>query len=284
MTTTDIKTGRASEAGHWYEWPTARPAYKVPNKSKPGTFRPTTLADARKLRLLPSVTGILRIIPSEAIIQYRVRQAVLAALTIPAADLVGLDDEAIMQRVSDSADEERHAAADLGTRIHAVIGAALDGQPYDADLLPYVEPMLRGMAEAGYTLECTGRPVVSALGYGGLTDAVFRTPGGSRIVCDFKTQKRRDGKFAHWPEVGLQLAAYAQALIEADDEPYRCMSVAIATDEPGPYEIHSWFLDGDHGLYMAEFVRRLECWKFARGYDPTPTTPRNGQQGDPPNG
>lgn len=279
MTTPTITTGRASEAAHWYSWPDARPIYQIENKSKPGTFRPVTLADARKMNPLPfpSVTGVIRIVPSEAIIQYRIRQAVLAALTIPDAERAGLDDDAVMERVRASADEERDAAADLGTRIHAAIGQHLAGQQYDEALRPYFLPMLAGLEQLGYVLISSGRAVVSASGYGGLTDATFRR-GASAFVVDFKTQKRKGGKFAHWPEVGLQLAAYADALAQAHPTtPHGGLSVAIATDEPGPHEAHEWFTpgdaDGQRGYYLGEFMRRLECWKWAKGYYPKADTP-----------
>jgi hypothetical protein len=49
---------RSAEAVHWYRQD-GGPQYTV--KAKDGSDRPTTLRDARKLNLVPSVTTILKI-------------------------------------------------------------------------------------------------------------------------------------------------------------------------------------------------------------------------------
>ena len=46
------------KSAHWYS-AAGQACHEVPNKSKPGTSRPTTLRDARTMKLLPSVTTIL---------------------------------------------------------------------------------------------------------------------------------------------------------------------------------------------------------------------------------
>jgi len=48
----------ATSSGHWYAQDGSA-AYTQPNKSKPGQTRPTTLRDAKKFDLVPSVTGII---------------------------------------------------------------------------------------------------------------------------------------------------------------------------------------------------------------------------------
>jgi hypothetical protein len=49
-------------------------------------MRPTTLRDARKLGLLPSVTNVLGVINKPELVEWKMTQAVLAALTLPRRD------------------------------------------------------------------------------------------------------------------------------------------------------------------------------------------------------
>ena len=48
----------AAESGHWYQ-ADGTPAYEIVGAN--GKMRPTTLRDARKLNLYPSVTTIIRL-------------------------------------------------------------------------------------------------------------------------------------------------------------------------------------------------------------------------------
>ena len=49
---------RAAESVHWYRGDNGQPQYTV--KAKDGSDRPTTLRDARKLNLVPSVTTVMK--------------------------------------------------------------------------------------------------------------------------------------------------------------------------------------------------------------------------------
>ena len=82
----------AVESGHWYDMD-GNPAYTT--KAKDGTARPTTLRDARKLLLLPSVTMICNVAAKPALEVWKQRQIVLAALTLPAMDGETLDERAV---------------------------------------------------------------------------------------------------------------------------------------------------------------------------------------------
>jgi len=68
------------DAAHWYQRD-GRPLHTV--LSAKGEPRPTTLRDARKLNLLPSVTNILGIIAKPELTAWLQEQAVMAALTLP---------------------------------------------------------------------------------------------------------------------------------------------------------------------------------------------------------
>ena len=68
------------DSAHWYQRDGV-PLHTV--LSAKGEPRPTTLRDARKLGLLPSVTNILGVIAKPGLTSWLQEQAVLAALTLP---------------------------------------------------------------------------------------------------------------------------------------------------------------------------------------------------------
>lgn len=81
---------------HWYKRD-GEPLHSV--LSGRGEPRPTTLRDARKLGLLPSVTNILGVINKPELVEWKMTQAVLAALTLPR--LEGEGEDAFARRVVD---------------------------------------------------------------------------------------------------------------------------------------------------------------------------------------
>ena len=107
---------RASESNHWYD-KNGQPAYTV--EAKDGTQRPTTLRDARKLGLVPSVTTILKVAAKPGLQAWMDKQLLMAALTLPRKPDES-EDEYIDRIVQDSKEQGRRAAQH-GTDIHAAI-------------------------------------------------------------------------------------------------------------------------------------------------------------------
>ena len=116
-----IAKGFASSE-HWYTRD-GEPAYTV--KGKDGE-RPTTLRDARKLSLIPSVTSILNVASKPGLEKWKQQQLLLAALTLPKIDSES-EDQYIDRIIRDSK-EQGKAAADAGTEIHASIEAFYRGR------------------------------------------------------------------------------------------------------------------------------------------------------------
>ena len=67
--------------GHWYQ-PDGTPLHQVPKADGKG-LRDTTLADAKKLGLLPSVTGITDIVAKPALMNWKAAQVAAAAFENP---------------------------------------------------------------------------------------------------------------------------------------------------------------------------------------------------------
>ena len=114
------KEPRGAESGHWYT-KEGQPAYTVIGAN--GKERATTLRDARKENLVPSVTTILKVANNPVLNQWIQKQVLLAALTLPR--LEGENDESFIARVMEDSKQQGRDAADLGTAIHASIQAFL---------------------------------------------------------------------------------------------------------------------------------------------------------------
>lgn len=132
----------ASESTHWYT-AAGEPAYT--QKSKDGSDRPTTLRDARKLNLFPSVTTIIRCAATPGLERWKRQQVLLSALTLPRMD--GETEEAWLARVELDWQEQGRQAADRGTEIHAAIESHFAGEPPSEDLLPWVQAAVQAINE-----------------------------------------------------------------------------------------------------------------------------------------
>ena len=75
----NTKTDFLSESGHWYDHK-GNAKYTLIGKN--GKERNTTLRDARKLILVPSVTGILGIAAKPGLVNWMIDQGISAALTL----------------------------------------------------------------------------------------------------------------------------------------------------------------------------------------------------------
>ena len=108
---------RASENTHWYRAEDGKPQYTVP--AKDGSARPTTLRDARKMNLVPSVTTVMKIAAKPGLDVWKNEQLLLAALTLPKVE--GETEKEFIARVVSDSKETGKRAAERGTRIHESI-------------------------------------------------------------------------------------------------------------------------------------------------------------------
>src|SRR6516225_2089653 len=116
----------SAENAHWYRRD-GEPLHSVlSTKSEP---RPTTLRDARKFGLLPSVTNVLGVINKPELVEWKMTQAVLAALTLPRVD--GEELGVFARRVVEDAQSQVKGAAEFGSAFHA--GAELVAKSLEVD-------------------------------------------------------------------------------------------------------------------------------------------------------
>ena len=274
-------------ASHWY-FPDGTPLHEVPRADGKGQ-RPTSLRDARKLGLFPSVTNVLSILAKPGLDAWKQEQAILAALTLPRTEGETLDDFA--KRVLVDMTSEVGRAADLGSAVHAAIEGYAQGRwlPEDKGVARLFEP-----ARQWFDKEVTQVHSVEIAtahlewGYAGRVDlvATLRSTGRPTVI-DFKTQKTRrdkDGNFKPilhdtWP---LQLEAYRMALASRDKglADAAIASVVIGSTDPVPVVVKVWD-DADKDGYFRAFLAARDLWVWQKGYCPVKDSPDAGDETPP---
>ena len=110
----------ATESGHWYT-KSGEAAYTIVGAN--GNQRNTTVRDARKLGLVPSVTTVCSMEAKPQLTRWLVQQAMLAAITLPRME--GESDDQFMARANSDSQQQTRAAADRGTHLHGQIEQAM---------------------------------------------------------------------------------------------------------------------------------------------------------------
>lgn len=256
---TTIANKKTADSSHWY-YTNGEPCYELPKKDGSGMKVPT-LADARKLGLLPSVTTILKILHKQALVDWLIEQAVLAVMTTPRQPAEA--DDAFIERVLHGErvqDQESQAARDRGTQIHAALEAMFVGDPVDRDILPWVVPVYAALSKRGEVMGV--EKCLVGDGYAGKLDLQLQSPDGIMWLYDYKTTKKLPDKAA-WPEHRLQLSAYGAALASFG---WRAANVYISTVEQGKFIILEHQNEAD--TFENGFMPLLHHWQWSTGYRP----------------
>ena len=270
-----MKLIRPESAAHWYTHPNtttgekSQPMHKITGAN--GNERPTTLRDARKMNLLPSVTSVLAILAKPQLENWKQEQAILAALTLPRGEGEGLD--AFAKRVVADMGAQVGAACDFGTRIHAAIEAAnaerFNGAPAgacDRELLPWVNEYLRwSLCNLGSIIDAES--IVTSGGFAGRFDLLAKHTTHGEVLIDFKTQNCKAGKASFYESWAWQLAAYRFAM----NSNARCLSVVIDSNSPAAPQEKLWTEDEIKTGWII-FRAALEIWQQQRGYVPNPNS------------
>lgn len=250
-------------ASHWYH-PDGAPVHQQPTHD--GGTRPTTVRDARNLKLLPSVTNVLGVVAKPQLEVWKANQVALAALKNPKQP--GESDEYWMKRIVEASKEPVIEAADLGSRIHEALELATACKPFDLSLEAYVDPVMEWLFSTNITI--IEREVVLVNpreGYAGRCDALFRYGKAGTGVIDFKTRKTQPGKeVTPFDGQGAQLAAYAACYFGVEALP-KCLlaNIYISTTEPGRMEVCK---HEDAPAHYDYFLHCAAIWRHLKSYDP----------------
>lgn len=259
---------RTTASAHWYTQQ-GKPCHQVPYADKKraaaGEMRDTTLSDARKLGLLPSVTTILKIMAKPQISDWVSTHYLNAGLQcawdflkerlkkwkVWTGKRYKVYKEVVFKEAMELADKEMSRPADLGTAIHHDIEAWLMGVPtvilpkktlnaLDRTLVQiFKEFELPPIDQCIYETE----RVVVGDGYAGCIDLLIHTSESHRLVIDWKSQEtaKYGGKGKFWPEQAYQGSAYGLAACKEDNaSTFDFVTVVVSRDEPGGVYWKRW--------------------------------------------
>ena len=241
-----------AESGHWYDR-NGNSAYTVIGSN--GKERNTTLRDARKLDLVPSVTTVMKVAAAPGLERWKQEQVLLAALTLPRDE--NESEKEWMDRVMMDSRESGRKAADLGTDIHASIQQYYEQSIINQEHMLHVEAVEKALDQYfGIQKWVCEKSFAHRLGFGGKVD--MHT---DNIVVDIKTKDfGPDDKITGFDEHLMQLAAYRMGL---DMPTARCANIFVSRSHPGVVSIYEWE-DVDKGWLM--FRSLLEFWQTKNEY------------------
>lgn len=241
--------------GHYYARDGSPQHFCGPNRSA------TTLREARKFGLLPSVTEILNLIAKPQLEKWKRDQAVMAALTLPKLPDEG--SESFLKRIDADGSRQAQEAASVGTAIHAALEAGFASQPVPLAYRPHWQATQRMLADnfGQITDWVSEKRFAHPDGYGGACDLHSPSTG---IVIDFKSSDIRSGsvKKLAWDQ-NIQLGAYQHGL---GLKRAPCANLFLSRVEPGYIVQHDWSEDEiEHGLSI--FQAALTLWKRVKKFN-----------------
>jgi hypothetical protein len=246
------KEPRASESNHWYTRDGV-PQYTV--EAAKGGQRNTTLRDARKMNLVPSVTTVLNVAAKPALLAWMQQQVLFAALTLPRRP--DEPEKEYIDRIINDSKEQGRSAADAGTEIHASIQGHYEDRPtgrHQESVISCVKAITEHFGEAVWISE---RSFAHEAGFGGKCDLFCA--GTLNAVIDIKTKEFTDpAKVDAYDEHLMQLSAYRVGL----GIPHaRCANVFVSRNVEGLVVVKEWSAeDLDRGWEM--FMHLLSFWQL----------------------
>ena len=246
----------ASESGHWYTQE-GEPMYTIIGAN--GKERNTTLADARKHRFVPSVTGILGVSAKPALEEWKIKEAIKSTMVLDIEPNETIDE--YIRRTREHSKLVGQKSAERGSEIHYEIEEGFisgkESEPYLAvkDWLDEHYPLETWIAEDSF---CAKE------GYGGKIDLYSETG----IFIDFKTKDDLRGKDPHrlvYDEHGMQLSAYVQG---CGFETAERISIFIDREDTSLIACHVWD-EVTHPRHRDMFNALLAYWKLNKNYDPS---------------
>jgi hypothetical protein len=261
-----LSEAKSVDGGHWYK-PDGTPCHQLPKKDGSG-LKDTTLADAKKLLLLPSVTGYTGILDKPALLNWKATQVAIAAFNTPPKPEETI--EYFCERVIGASKAPVAAAADLGSKVHDALEKLLMEGPsaVPEDMWAYVAPVMDWKQKNKITYSDIEVVLVNhEYGYAGRCDALGTDKDGNRMVIDYKTRKTKPKqKVGPYDTQGMQLAAYAVARWGEDQlHTVHGYNVYISTTEVGrvePYKHDSLV------PHWEAFKAACVLWRHVKGYDP----------------
>jgi hypothetical protein len=257
---TNSRLVQTDQAGHWYS-EKGESAHVILGKN--GNERNTTVADARKLGLLPSVTSIIGVLDKPQLTSWKIEQAIMSSLTLPKEE--GETLETYARRVVKDSKESTTKAAEHGTRMHEQAENILMGRAVckDEDLQPYIETFKKWADENVEKTHWCEKALVGA-GYAGRCDAYVKLRDVGDAIVDLKNRKVNPKYEPFYDTDCAQIFAY----LSASENPRAAgVSIVLASNDSSKIMTKVW--DKDE-LYQAgiAFCAMQKVWAWVKGYTP----------------
>ena len=259
---------KRGSGGHWYTRE-GKAMHTMPLAKGDGE-RNTTLRDAKKLGLYPSVTTLLGLFAKPGLDRWKQDQLLRIAFDNPAK----LDEsfENYANRCLVEHEKPVEEAADFGTKVHDAIEHYFTGQHIPDELLEYIQPALDWKQANGLNfIEFEKMLVNTDNGFAGTVDIVGLGGEGQKFIVDWKTRKTKKGvKVTSYDFQVHQIAAYAATYWGEDEvlnHQVHGANCFISSTEPGRFEVVKY---SPEDLAKAWLVFRSICsvWRSLKNYDP----------------
>ena len=212
-----------------------KPCHTQPTKTKGAKkpFRNTTITDARKLGLFPSVSEYISVMSNHGLMRYKINQVISAAYYRPVNVGESLEDYA--STITEIASKDSGEAAELGTAIHDSIEAHYTDRQPDPAYNEYVQPTVELLTSLGIEPVAAEKILVNPeYGYAGMTDIVY-----DRGILDFKSQRFAKKPNSYDSHI-MQIAAYHMAQFGAINDDDVGYNIYISTVNVGLVVEKKW--------------------------------------------
>lgn len=249
---------------HWYTM-TGEACHFQPNG------KPTTLKDARKQNLVPSVSGVLGMIEKPHLTTWKCDQLIRKCMHNPR--IADETDQAYIDRMHGLSNLDKNHILDFGNRVHHAIEQFNLGEfdeSKDPEIWPWLETYVRWTHKNLIRVVSAEKTVTSKRwGFGGTIDLVAEVRGiRGLVLIDYKTQAYKN-KPKFRDEYVYQLAAYRKTMRPNP----MCISLVINRDEPRPVAQKVWN-SAELRRGWRVFAAANKLWQETRKYVP------NGKSGN----
>lgn len=266
--------------GHWYRVRdnVCTSCHEWPRADGKGMKR-TTLREAKEHHLWPSVTNVIDgVLAKPELINWRITQGIMAALTLPR--IAGESEDAFALRVAEDMDAYSEEAKDFGTECHDHIAEYITkGEVIFNEAEPYTRSAREWISENVTRIHGTEMTVFHPeLCVAGRLDLDCDVRKSGRTIIDFKSSRVRKKPNDEWnpvwyDEFPIQLAAYADCVrclgfdsensVIKTDLP-NLISIIINSAEPSECFVKE-YTDGEY--YLRLFKHCVDLFAYKKGYD-----------------
>lgn len=256
-----------AEGAHWYS-AQGEPVHTRPNVDGAGEH-PTTLTDARKLILFPSVTNVLKVLAKHGLEKWKITQVLLAMDRLGPRKPEEPKQE-YFTRVTNDAFEQVDRAQAGGGGLHQAILAALQGRGVREEFKPYIDKIFEFLERMKIVPQATEQTIVNhEHGFAGTLDlAAIQQVDGIPCILDWKTRRTKPGQPVVSYEVQpMQIAAYAATYWKTRWPLVSGGNIYISSTEPGRIEMIPY---NNVRLVREWEVFKACCliWRHLEQYDP----------------